>query len=418
MVAQGVALGRALRTPSVLSGCSQTTPNFLDRVQLPRMNFSKKALASSILVISVLALLGGTYSLLSRAQTRSANPLAQWRPSGDIRGIRFVGSKACVECHAAEAAQLATPMAQALATASDCELLSARRRLTFRNGGYSYEISRQGKRVLYTVTDGAKTISEPILYCFGQGHVGQTYIFRHNEVFYETRVSYFERIKTLDFTIGHNRAVPTSLEDALGRGIGADEVQACFGCHSTGAVSGARLQLDQLTPGVGCEACHGPGEKHIAAAKARDFENLQIFDPRSLSTHDLTQSFCGACHTSFDQAMLMPGQSGINNIRFQPYRMFNSPGHNTDDARIGCLACHNVHLKLEKEATFYDSKCLACHLTHPQDAKTAKRTASACPVSTVKCVTCHMPKVELPGMHAAFTDHWIRIAKPGDPVPH
>jgi hypothetical protein len=28
-----------------------------------------------------------------------------------------------------------------------------------------------------------------------------------------------------------------------------------------------------------------------------------------------------------------------------------------------------------------------------------------------------MPKVELPGMHARFTDHWIRIARPNDPVP-
>jgi formate-dependent nitrite reductase cytochrome c552 subunit len=45
------------------------------------------------------------------------------------------------------------------------------------------------------------------------------------------------------------------------------------------------------------------------------------------------------------------------------------------------------------------------------------RTASACPVSTKKCVTCHMPKVELPGMHASFTDHWIRIAKPNEPAP-
>jgi hypothetical protein len=32
-------------------------------------------------------------------------------------------------------------------------------------------------------------------------------------------------------------------------------------------------------------------------------------------------------------------------------------------------------------------------------------------------VTCHMPKVDLPGMHADFTDHWIRIAKPNEPVP-
>jgi hypothetical protein len=28
-----------------------------------------------------------------------------------------------------------------------------------------------------------------------------------------------------------------------------------------------------------------------------------------------------------------------------------------------------------------------------------------------------MPKVELPGGHAPFTDHMIRITHPGDPYP-
>jgi hypothetical protein len=28
-----------------------------------------------------------------------------------------------------------------------------------------------------------------------------------------------------------------------------------------------------------------------------------------------------------------------------------------------------------------------------------------------------MPKIELPGGHAQFTDHFIRIVKPGEPYP-
>lgn len=309
-------------------------------------------------------------------------------------------------------------MAHALQTATDCSVLSKTPRLTFSSGPYSYEILRRGKQVVYTVTDGVNTISEPILFCFGQGAVGQTYTFRHDEFFYETRVSYFREIGGLDFTIGHRHSVPTSLEESLGRKIGVDETQSCFSCHSTGGINSAGLQLDRLIPGVGCEACHGPGEKHIATVKARKFNDLQIFHPGKLSANDLTQSFCASCHTSFDQAMLMPSQSGLNNIRFQPYRIFNSPGHNKNDQRMSCIACHNPHQKLETKAVFYDSKCLACHLTRPKEARSAKRTAPACPVSTERCVTCHMPKVEFPGMHAAFTDHWIRISRPNEPVPN
>jgi formate-dependent nitrite reductase cytochrome c552 subunit len=30
-------------------------------------------------------------------------------------------------------------------------------------------------------------------------------------------------------------------------------------------------------------------------------------------------------------------------------------------------------------------------------------------VATTKCVTCHMPKYDVPEMHYSFTDHLIRI---------
>ena len=342
---------------------------------------------------------------------------SEWRPNADSRGIRFVGNAACVECHTRKAAYVHTPMAQALEVAPDCRIVSERGRLSFRTGSYTFEIARQGKTIVYSVGDGTNVIKEPILYCFGQGHVGQTYVFRHKGMLYETRVSYYEKIRQLDFTIGHRQAVPTSLEDALGRAIGNEEQLQCFGCHTTGTVNGMQLRPERLTAGVGCEACHGPGEKHVAVMKEKKTGDLQIFNPGDLGAHELSQSFCGTCHTSFEQAMLMPGQSGINNIRFQPYRIFNSRGHNTNDPRIGCLACHDPHEKLVKDAASYDPKCLSCHLSKAKEASTIGRNAAACPVSTNNCVTCHMPKVELPGMHAAFTDHWIRIAKPNEPTP-
>jgi len=112
----------------------------------------------------------------------------------------------------------------------------------------------------------------------------------------------------------------------------------------------------------------------------------------------------------------MPKQGGLNNLRYQPYRIFSSRGH-SGDPRISCVACHDPHDKLAEDAAFYDSKCLACHLTTRGQAKTALRSAPACPVSKQQCTTCHMPKIELPGAHGKFTDHWIRIVKPGELAP-
>jgi hypothetical protein len=82
------------------------------------------------------------------------------------------------------------------------------------------------------------------------------------------------------------------------------------------------------------------------------------------------------------------------------------------------VACHDPHDKLADDAASYDSKCLACHLTSRDQVKTTARSAAACPVSRQKCTTCHMPKIELPGGHAKFTDHWIRVVKPGEATPH
>ncbi|HSE98353.1 MAG TPA: hypothetical protein VLD57_08830, partial [Blastocatellia bacterium] len=152
--------------------------------------------------------------------------------------------------------------------------------------------------------------------------------------------------------------------------------------------------------------------------KAGKFKNPQIVNPVKLDAFDQMQEFCGACHQSFDAVMLLADRGGIHNIRFQPYRMFNSPGHLINDRRMSCVACHDPHEKMEREPSYYDSKCLACHVSKPGEARTEARMASACPVSRQQCVSCHMPKVEVPDFHFKFTDHWIRIVRPGDRVPN
>jgi hypothetical protein len=87
------------------------------------------------------------------------------------------------------------------------------------------------------------------------------------------------------------------------------------------------------------------------------------------------------------------------------------------DARITCIACHDPHKPLVQVSSAYDANCLRCHVAIATEKKTADRPGSACPVATKDCVTCHMPKVEPPNLHSAFTDHWIRIAKSGSAYP-
>lgn len=70
-----------------------------------------------------------------------------------------------------------------------------------------------------------------------------------------------------------------------------------------------------------------------------------------------------------------------------------------------------------RDAAAYDSKCLACHVPQQSAKRSQDRRGPACPVSQQSCVTCHMPQVELPGGHARFFDHYIRVVRPGEPYP-
>ena len=104
-------------------------------------------------------------------------------------------------------------------------------------------------------------------------------------------------------------------------------------------------------------------------------------------------------------------------VRFQPYRLVGSRCWNADDSRISCVACHNPHMPLEKRAAAYDEKCLACHVARRKDAVSSERPGRACPVGKRDCSTCHMPMVEIRDMYAHFSDHRIRVVRPGEAYP-
>ncbi|MDX6709857.1 MAG: hypothetical protein QOH96_873 [Blastocatellia bacterium] len=393
-------------------------------------NFSVRVKISAIIIlVVVIGFLLCNGRLKSRAQgpgMSGGDALATpWRPGK--KDAKYVGPQACAKCHVEESAkQHSTAMGRALEPVAKSEILRAHPRLTFRSGAYAHEIVRRGDQSLYTVTDGVNTISEPILYTFGQGKAGQTYIFRHDGSFYESRLSYYKDIQGLDVTMGYPREVPPSLDVAAGRRISMDEARNCFSCHSTGAVYGNQLALDRMMPGVSCEACHGPGAEHIAAMEAKQFKDKRIFNPGNMSADELSQEFCGSCHRSAEEVISNKLLRGLITVRFQPYRMFTSRAHDPADMRLSCTACHNPHEDPSTDIASYDPKCFACHqsfasLKSPAVAKAEieeGRTDKACPVSQRQCISCHMPKVEFPGSHFKFTDHRIRTVREGEPFPN
>jgi Cytochrome c554 and c-prime len=328
----------------------------------------------------------------------------------------FVGTKVCAGCHSSEAAtQMGTPMAHAGKLASDSEVLRTNPDMSVRIGPFHYEIRLQGGRATYSVSDGTQTISVPLLLALGDGVGGQTYVFERDGGYWESRVSFYASINGLDLTIGQRHAPHGSVEEAIGREMTPEGASDCFSCHFTGAVINGQLHVQQMTPGVTCEHCHGPGERHVAAMKRGDIQQLFITNPARLSPGDSVK-FCGSCHRTIQDVHAL-GLRSMVTIRFQAYRLVLSRCWNPNDARITCLACHDPHQNLHDDLSDYDSKCLACHLQQPESKQTREHPGAACPVGTNNCVSCHMPRGELPGGHTVFTDHFIHVAKPDEPYP-
>ncbi len=330
-----------------------------------------------------------------------------------LAGLPFLagaaGDSACIACHAAQTSHFrATPMAQALERVEACTILKQHPDLSFQEGPYQSRIVRQENRSTLTVTRESETLTVPLLWAFGRGQAGQTYIFEYNGEMYESRVSFYNALGALDLTMGALGSKPQSIAEAAGRRMDALGARDCFGCHSAGGVSGGKLHLEALTPGVGCESCHGTAEKHADAVRAGDAAAAKLPHLGELSTEDLSD-LCGRCHRTWSQIALN-GLRGVNNVRFQPYRLANSKCYDASDRRIRCTACHDPHGALETNLASYDAKCAACH--------SAALHTKVCRVAKANCAGCHMPKIDLPGAHARFTDHTIRIARAGDPYPN
>jgi hypothetical protein len=315
----------------------------------------------------------------------------------------------CASCHRKQAeAQVATDMAWALVLPDANRVLKEHPGLTLKRGAYTYFIETRDGESTYTVTDGQSKMSLPIRWAFGIR--SQTWVLEYGGRFYESLVSYYAPIDGLDVTIGDASIRPRTLLEAFGRELSDFETRLCFDCHATAAVAGGRLKLDGMIPGVQCQRCHEGADPHSQAISLGNTASI----PRKLGADSPEEmsNFCGQCHRTWER-VVRDGLRGPINVRFQPYRMANSKCYDGGDRRMSCTACHDPHHNVARGAAAYDAKCLACHDTAAK-APTAKR----CRVGTAGCVTCHMPKVELPGGHMTFTDHQVRVVRPGDTYPN
>ena len=168
-------------------------------------------------------------------------------------------------------------------------------------------------------------------------------------------------------------------------------LKKCGGCHATG------VDLEKETfkePGVGCEACHGPGSHHAAQPAAETFKKRGTIVNPSKLTGGVAVQICGSCHNrgkatkvegsgwpvgyrpgkaletyyksipSDHKKKMYPG--GFSKSHHQQYIDWKQSKH--ADSGVSCMSCHVVHqlgnpLFRSKTKLEGDKLCTSCHVT-------------------------------------------------------
>jgi len=141
-----------------------------------------------------------------------------------------------------------------------------------------------------------------------------------------------------------------------------------------------------------------------------------IFNPASLGPSDV-EDFCGACHRT-SLRVQAKGLHGLETVHYEPYRLELSQCWIMSQ-RITCLNCHNPHQPLARGSAAYDQACIACHSSGSKQSTSGGSAAAAhsgkvCPVGKRDCVTCHMPKCQIPLSPFSMSDHFIRVVSADD----
>ena len=214
----------------------------------------------------------------------------------------------------------------------------------------------------------------------------------------------------------------------------------CAECHSTRLHKGYDTENNSYRTtwyeiDVGCEACHGPGSKHITWADRPTFARTQVEDyGLEVHTGNLDSenqiALCAPCHSRrfqlgdnrHDQGELLDVMvpSLLTDGLYYPdgqileevyvYGSFTQSKMYQHGVR--CSDCHDMHsLKLHKEK---NGLCLQCHRAEIYDTKEHhfhKRDHEGKPSDGYLCVKCHMPGRYYMGIDYR-PDHSIRIPRP------
>jgi Flp pilus assembly protein TadD len=378
-----------------------------------------------------------------------------------IASASFVGSNACAKCHADQATQWSRSQhGAAMADASDQNVLGNFSDARFTYAGITSEFfKRDGK--FFARTDGpdGKLADFEVKYTFGVSPLQQYLVELPGGRLQALSIAWDSRPKEANgqrwFHLYPKERI-THEDERHWSQPSQNWNFMCADCHSTGVRKNYDRAADKFQThfaeiSVGCEACHGPGSRHLQWASgatdgparsdstkglnARLDERKGVAWNVSATTGNASRSHprtgdreietCAQCHSRRSQ--IADGyEAGKRFLDYYRPALLTRPLYHADGQQrdevydwgsflqskmyargVTCSDCHNPHsgkLRAEGNAT-----CATCHVPskydtpahHHHEVKSAGAT----------CVGCHMPATTYMVIDPRH-DHSLRIPRP------
>jgi len=354
--------------------------------------------------------------------------------------VEFVGREKCIDCHEKAAdAWSGSDHDRAMAVASDSTVRGDFNDAVFEGRVVTSRFYRRdGKFYVHTQGPGGEMGEFEIAYTFGWEPL-QQYLIPFPGGRLQALSIAWDTERQRWFHLYPNQVIPPS--DWLYWTRNAQNWNGmCAECHSTNLIKGYDAPSKTFSTtwseiDVSCEACHGPGSRHVEWAElppmARpERENYDLVIQTSGITNRQQVELCAPCHSRrtelgdydhtdpdlLDNVLPAVLQEGLyhadGQILDEVYVYGSFVQSKMYRMGIRCSDCHDVHsLTLHKDG---NALCLQCHQAETYDRYDHhfhKKIYQGKPSDGALCVKCHM--VEQPFMVVDWrADHSLRLPRP------
>jgi len=393
------------------------------------------------------------------------DPAADQRPKNELHS-GYVSSAACLECHPDEHQSWShsyhRTMTQLVSRETVAGRFDGQTRNIF-NWKFTPEMRGDEFWVKYEAADGSGVALEHPLRMITGSHHMQKYWY-HTGQSRKMGMTPLVYLLEADLWLPEKSAFLSPPDQRLRLREGAWNT-GCIQCHSTGGhprISSSD-DMDSLVAefGISCEACHGPGERHVKEKTAESIVNPRTLPPK------LGSQVCGQCHGGWVRTKddgsrwtqtgnaYRPGDD-LFETRYYPHKAEDRPLHakmkavesfwsdgenrvagremnglvgspcfqnaqqdaasGDSERRLTCISCHDLHSTVGDPGTWANDQlgpnmdgnqaCLQCHESFAAPEHLVEHTHHQSGSSGSLCYNCHMPYTSY-GLLKAVRAHTI-----------